>query len=322
MNKFKNIAICGGGSFGTSLACLAARNNKNVTLFMRDEKIVDEILHNKTNTKYLGDIKLPHHLQAATTLDNIKDFELIIIAVPSYGFDDTIKLLRTYISTDNILLITTKGFANNPTELFSDRLKTLLPNNPVAFLSGPNLAKELASNLPASATIASLDIDLANKIAYNLTSEFFITSAVSDIITLQVAAGLKNIFAIRSGIDMAKGQGENARATLMISALKEIALLSQALGGTPDADILLEAGVLGDLILTCYSSKSRNTKFGYEFGVSNNKGKFLEEYKELVEGREALKLVLELIKKYNLNMPIVSSLANILYVIPASAGMT
>lgn len=308
MNKFKNIAIYGGGSFGTSLACLAAKNNNNVTLFMRDKEIVDEILLNKTNTKYLGDIKLPHHLQATTALEDIKDFELIIIAVPSYAFEDTIKLLRTYISTNNILLITTKGFANNPTELLSDRLKILLPGNPIAFLSGPNLAKELARNLPASATIASLDIDLANKIAYNLTSEFFITSAVSDIITLQVASSLKNIFAIKSGIDMAVGQGENARATLIVSALKEIVILSKALGGMPNANILLEAGVLGDLILTCYSNKSRNTKFGYELGISNNKKKFLKEYKELSEGKEALKLVLELIEKYNLNMPIVSSL--------------
>ncbi|MGX6959934.1 MAG: NAD(P)H-dependent glycerol-3-phosphate dehydrogenase [Rickettsia endosymbiont of Pentastiridius leporinus] len=310
MNKFKNIAICGGGSFGTSLACLAAKNNNNVTLFMRNEKIVDEILHNKTNTKYLGDIKLPSHLQATTALDNIKDFELIIIAVPSYAFDNTIRLLKTYTSNDNILLITTKGFANNPAELFSNRLKTLLPDNPVAFLSGPNLAKELASGLPASATIASLDVDLANKIAYNLTSEFFIASAVSDIVTLQVVSSLKNIFAIKSGIDMANGQGENARATLITSALKEIVVLSKALGGMSNTDILLEAGVLGDLILTCYSSKSRNTKFGYEFGISNDKKKFLEEYKELVEGRQALKLVLELIKKHNLDMPIISSVAS------------
>lgn len=186
MNKFKNIAVYGGGSFGTSLAVIAARVCKDVTLFLRNEEIAKEIIYKKTNSKYLGNIT-PSNLQATINLDKIKDFELIIIAVPSYAFDDAIKLLKTHISNDNILLITTKGFARNPTELFSDRLKTLLPNNPIAFLSGPNLAKELAKGLLASATIASLDIALANKISYNLSSEAFITSTTNDVITLQVA---------------------------------------------------------------------------------------------------------------------------------------
>ncbi|WP_040257701.1 NAD(P)H-dependent glycerol-3-phosphate dehydrogenase [Rickettsia hoogstraalii] len=366
MNKFKNIAVYGGGSFGTSLASLVAQNCNNVTLFLRDEEIAKEILHKKTNIKYLGDIKLPTHLQATTNLDIIKDFELIIIAVPSYAFDDSIKLLKTHgISKDNTLLIATKGFARNPTELFSDRLETLLPHSTTAFFAGPNLAKELAKNLPASASIASLDIDIANKIAYNLSSKIFTTNMTRDIVTLQVAGALKNIFAIKSGIDLAREQGENARATLIVAALKEIAILSKALGGMQErADILdlldnaankeefvgdtsprtaaytlvredastgsthklsleasyargllLEAGVVGDLVLTCYSLGSRNTKFGYELGISSDKKKFLQEYKELVEGREALKLVLDLIKKYNLRMPIISEVAN--YVIPA-----
>nr|CDI29590.1 Glycerol-3-phosphate dehydrogenase [NAD(P) ] [Rickettsia monacensis IrR/Munich] len=147
MNKFKNIAVYGGGSFSTSLASLAAQNCNNVTLFLRDEEIAKEILHNKTNVKYLGDIKLPAHLQATTNLDIIKNYELIIIAVPSYAFDYSIKLLKTHgISTANTLLIATQGFARNPTELFSDRLKTLLPHSPTAFFAGPNLARELAKN--------------------------------------------------------------------------------------------------------------------------------------------------------------------------------
>ncbi|KHO03554.1 NAD(P)H-dependent glycerol-3-phosphate dehydrogenase [Rickettsia felis] len=319
MNKFKNIAVYGGGSFGTSLASLAAQNCNNVTLFLRDEEIAKEILHNKTNVKYLGDIKLPTHLQVTTNLSVIKDFELIIIAVPSYAFDDSIKLLKTHgISADNTL-IATKGFARNPTELFSDRLKTLLPHSTTAFFAGSNLAKELAKNLPASASIASLDIDIANKIANNLSSKTFTTNTTSDIVTLQVAGALKNIFAIKSGIDLAKKQGKNARATLIVTVLKEIAILSKALGGTAssrslDTNLLLEAGVVGDLVLTCYSLGSRNTKFGYELGISSDKKIFLREYKELVEGQEALKLVLDLIKKYDLQMPIISEVAN--YVIP------
>ncbi|AFE52878.1 NAD(P)H-dependent glycerol-3-phosphate dehydrogenase [Rickettsia prowazekii str. GvV257] len=316
MNKFKNIAVYGGGSFGTSLASLVARNCNNVTLFLRDEIILKEILYKKTNAQYLGDIELPTNLQATTNLSVIKDFELIIIAVPSYAFDDSITLLKTYgISKENTILVATKGLADNPTELFSDRLNTLLPDNPIGFLSGPNLAKELAKNLPASASIASLDIDIANKIAYNFSSKTFSTNTTIDIVTLQIAGALKNIFAIKSGIDLAREQGANSRATLIVGALKEITTLSKVLGGMQkNSDILLEAGVLGDLVLTCYSLGSRNTKFGYEFEISRDKKKFLCEYKELVEGREALKLVLDLIKKYNLHMPIVAEVASLILI--------
>ncbi|GAA5252556.1 hypothetical protein KNCP2_08440 [Candidatus Rickettsia kedanie] len=152
--------------------------------------------------------------------------------MPSYAFDDSIKLLKTHgISEDNTLLIAIKGFARHPTELFSNRLKTLLPHSSTAFFVGPNLAKELAKNLPVSASIASLDIDIANKRANNLSSKIFTTNITSDIVTLQVAGALKNIFAIKSGIDLASEQGENARATLIVAALKEIITLSKVFGG-------------------------------------------------------------------------------------------
>ena len=119
----------------------------------------------------------------------------------------------------------------------------------------------------------------------------------SDIVTLQVSGALKNIFAIKSVIDLAGEQDENARAMLVVAALKEIITLSKALRRMQEVvDILLEAGVVGDLVLTCYSLGSRNTKFGYELGISSDKKKFLQENKGLVEGREALKLVLDLIK--------------------------
>lgn len=311
MNKFKNIAVYGGGSFGTALACQVARCCNNATLFLRDNDVANEINVKKTNSKYLGEIILPNNIIATTKLTSIKDFEVIIIATPSIAFDSAIKLLKTSgISSNTVLLIATKGFANNPTELLSARVKSILPDNPIAFIAGPNLAKEIANGLLTGVTIASSGKDLADKLAISLASEFFVTTISDDIITLQIAGAVKNIIAIKSGLYEASGQGENAKALLITDALKEISILSKALGGMQsDSDILLKSGGVGDLILTCYSKISRNTRFGYEFGISTDKKKFLQEYKELVEGREAVKLVLDFIKKYDLSLPLILSVA-------------
>jgi glycerol-3-phosphate dehydrogenase (NAD(P)+) len=311
MNKFTNIAVYGGGSFGTSLAAHIARCCGHTTLFLRDLEIAKEISLKKTNSKYLGDIVLPDNLTATTDLTSITNFEIIIIAVPSSSFDDVIKLLRAFgILSSTVLLIAVKGFAKNPTELLSRRLESLLPDNPVAFIAGPNFATELAIGLLTSATIAASNIDLASKIAYTLASRCLITTAADDVVTIQVAGALKNIIAIRSGLDEAKGMGKNARAFLVTNALKELRILSEALGGMKNGlDILLEYGVIGDLMLTCYSKTSRNVKFGYEIGACKDKEKFLQGYPRLVEGVEAVKLVLDFIKKYDLVMPITSSVA-------------
>ncbi|WP_341793940.1 MULTISPECIES: NAD(P)H-dependent glycerol-3-phosphate dehydrogenase [unclassified Rickettsia] len=308
---FKNIAVYGGGSFGTALACQVARCCNNATLFLRDSEIANEISIKKTNSKYLDEIILPNNIIATTDLTTVKDFEVIIIATPSIAFDSAIKLLKTSgISPTGILLIATKGFANNPTELLSARVKSILPDNPIAFIAGPNLAKEIANGLLTGVTIASSDKDLADKLAISLASEFFVTTSSDDIITLQIAGAVKNIIAIKSGLYEASGQGENARALLITDALKEIKILSKALGGMQsDPNILFEPCILGDLILTCYSKISRNARFGYELGIQEDKKKFLQEYKGLVEGREAVKLVLDFIRKYNLLMPLISSVA-------------
>lgn len=311
MDKFNNIAVYGGGSFGTALASQASRCCNNTYLFVRNSKIAEEINLKKTNNKYLGNTPLPTNLVASIILRDIKKFELIIIAVPSRAFQETIELLKILkLSSKNTLLIATKGLAQNPIELLSDRLSALLPECQYAFIGGPNFAKEIALNMLSSATIASLNLDLATKIANTLTSKFFKIDISNDIVTQQIAGFVKNIIAIKSGFDTARGMGENAKAFLIVQALKEIEILSKALKGKPNnGNMLLCSSVLGDLVLTCYSATSRNTKFGYELGKVSDQAKFLQEYSGTVEGLEAIKLIMDFIKKYDLSLPLISSLA-------------
>lgn len=314
MGKYKHIAIYGGGSWGTALACQVAQNQPEVELFVRNGELAHEISSNNTNNKYLNNIILPKNIRASTDLTRLINKEVIIIAVPSTVFVPTLfKLKEAGLQPNAVLLIATKGLADDPVQLLSDKVKSLLPN-PIAFISGPNFAKELAQNLLTTITIAAEDIKTAEKLAASLISANLIITATSDIITVQIAGAVKNIIAIRSGMYDAMGYGENAKAGLITQGMQEIRTLSSALGGK--VDTLLEPAVLGDLILTCYSKTSRNTKFGFELAKQpDTVEKFLKNYPHLVEGREAVGLIIDLANRYNLKLPIISSVAQSLNII-------
>ena len=307
MNKFNHIAVYGGGSWGTALAYQVARTHKNVELFLRDQKIIAEILNYNVNAKYLGNIKLASNIHPSHELSRILDQEVIILAIPSRAVTDTIKLLKeAKLPPTTVLLIATKGLGNEPIELLSDKIKSLLPN-PIAFIAGPNFAKEVASNLLTPVTIASQDINLAKRLAISLGTENFITETTDDIVTVQIAGAVKNIIAIKSGMYEAMGYGENAKAGLITGGLQEIRILSKILGGRHET--LLSYAVIGDLVLTCHSTTSRNTRFGYELAKKKDIQQLLKNYPYLVEGVESTKLVMGLAKKYDIDLPIISSVA-------------
>lgn len=306
----KHWIVLGGGSWGTALACQIAKKQAYVDLVMRDAEIADEIRCHHTNKKYLGEIKLPENIRATTDWTRLKEAGTIVLALPSYAFFQALSVLKLLgIDEDVNLVVTTKGLSKNPVELISSRLERSLPNK-IAFLAGPNFAKEVASGSISAATVASKDLGLAKELASYISSENFVTSSGDDIITIQVAGIVKNIIAIQSGINEARNYGENARAMLVAEGAKEIFTIAKALGGKVDS--LVEYGVIGDLVLTCYSKTSRNTRFGYELAGQTNPSLFVQNYPTLVEGKESARLILELTKPYNLDLPIIRSVVELL----------
>ncbi|KAJ6644984.1 Threonylcarbamoyladenosine tRNA methylthiotransferase MtaB, partial [Pseudolycoriella hygida] len=288
------ILVYGGGSWGSALACQVARCYNSVNILLRDNNILQEMETSRTNKKYLGEnVRLPSNIFPSSQISAILEKEVIILALPSYAFTSSLNVLKEAgISPNVVLLVATKGFGKNPTELLSDKVKSILPLNPLAFISGPNLAVEVAKNLPTSVTIASPDIGVAKRLALSLRSEQFKVSITDYFVPIQVAGAVKNIIAIKSGLYDARNYGQNSKATLITDALQEIKILSEAIDGElGDNSILCAPGILGDLILTCYSKESRNTRFGYELGSQKDPDKFLKENSYLVEGREAAKLV-------------------------------
>lgn len=311
----KNIAVYGAGSWGTALACQVARKNGKSILLARDINVINDINHNKLNSKHLGNNVIDKHVISTNDVSILKDQEAIIIAVPSSSIKETINLFKDgeLLKKKTILLIATKGLISNPAMMISEYLKELMPN-PVAFISGPNFAVEVVNNLATYTTIAADNIDLAQELAENLSSENFKISTCADIITIQIAGAMKNIIAIQSGIYQAKIEaniiGENAKAALIAEGLQEIGKIAQFFGGKIES--LQQVGVIGDLVLSCSSLKSRNAKFGYQFFKAKNKAEFMQKYKILVEGINQTKLMKEYMTKFNFHLSLVSSTIEIL----------
>ncbi|MBP7190400.1 MAG: NAD(P)H-dependent glycerol-3-phosphate dehydrogenase [Rickettsiaceae bacterium] len=306
---FPKISVYGAGGWGTAIASQLARKNDSVTLFARNRNVVDEISNYGTNSRYLGhDIILPENIIPTNDLERVLSSDLLVIAVPSVAFPESLRNLKQHgLKKDVVLLVATKGFASSPARLFSEDIEANFANQ-YAFISGPNFAREVARGMLTPATIASKDEGLSLRIKRAIESENFLVGTTRDIVTVQVAGALKNVIAIKSGIYNAMGHMENAKAGLITDGLAEIMELSKVLGG--DFSSVLLPAVMGDLLLTCYSNTSRNTRFGYEMTLSKNKGEFLKSYNFLVEGRDSAVLAAEIAKKYGLNLRIISAVAS------------
>lgn len=307
---FSKISVIGSGAWGTALATHLASVFPNIYLYGRNSDLIDEVNLYHTNERYLPGVTLPKNIIGVYDITDIIDSDIIFMAVPSKILSSILLAMKySGLQSQTVLVIATKGMAKNPAKLFSSFLDEALPNNNYAFLVGPNFAMEVAERKYTTATIASKDLYLSKQIAKICSNRYFEFFPSQDIITVQIASIVKNIVAIYSGIITARGDGENARASLITKSLQEIALISSKLGG--NIETILEPGVVGDLVLTSYSTTSRNTNFGYHFHLSNYSSEFLRDPKYLVEGVEAAKLVKELLAQYDLDTPIISSVVEL-----------
>lgn len=304
----KKFAVIGAGAWGSALACIFARAMGHCLIYAKDPVIALEINTSHTNQKYLPNTQLPNSLVASTNFADIFDYEIIVIATPSSSFCSILSQLKPYLKSDTIILIASKGLCDQPIQLFSDKISGSLSNK-FAFIYGPNFAKEVAEGKESTITIAAQDVQITQKITCYLESSEVKIDSTDDIITVQIASMTKNIFAIQSGILQAQSAGENMRAALISQALKEISILSVHLGG--DYKSLSLACVAGDLVLTCYSRTSRNTKFGYDLHHNNYSKEFLYNYPILVEGVHCARLLKTFIANHKLKLPIIEKISQL-----------
>ena len=309
--KSKNISVLGGGSWGTVLANLASSNKHDVTLWMRDSTVVEEVNKSKRNSKYLPELKLEGKIHATDDISLINNSEMVIFCIPSDSFREVSRMASEYINASAQLVSATKGVEKDKFNLMSQILNEYMSNNSVGILSGPNLAEEIAAKQLSGTVIASNDKVLQKNVIDILGSDFFRVYENDDPYGVEMGGAIKNIYAIACGVADGLNSGENTVGMIMTRGLGEMSRLAVELGANPQTFLGLSG--VGDLITTSASPLSRNHKFGKYIGEGLSVKSATDKIGQTVEGLKTLKAVKVISDERNINMPIVDSLYKIIY---------
>lgn len=299
-----HIAVVGGGSFGTALAVLAAQAGNSVRLFARDPAVVMGINRDHENAAHLANIALPKAITATADMAALEGATALLVVVPAQQLRQVVSALQASLSDPVPLVICAKGIETGSGLLMSEVAAEVLPNWPLAVLSGPSFAAEAARGQPTAVTLAADDIGRAQRLSESLASSHFRPYSSSDIVGVEVCGAVKNIIAIAAGVAAGLGFGANTQAALITRGLAEISLLAAALGG--QSDTMTGLAGLGDLMLTCSSRQSRNTDFGYRIGSGQSVTEALGTG-PLVEGAYSASAVLVRAEAVGVHMPIATA---------------
>jgi len=254
-------AIIGAGSWGTALAVQFGRSGVAVRLWARDPALARAIAGARENRRYLPNVALPAGVLAtADHAEALDGASLVVLAVPSHFLRGVLQPLAAAVPPGSVLLSATKGLEPSSALRMSELLSQVVPGRPVAVLSGPSFAREVAAGLPTALVVASTDAAMARTLQERLSAPAFRLYTNRDLVGVEIGGALKNVMAIATGLSDGLGLGENARAALITRGLAEMGRLALRLGGEP-ATLAGLAG-LGDLVLTCTGSQSRNHLLG------------------------------------------------------------
>ncbi len=305
------ISVIGAGSWGTTLACLLAEKGYDVSLWAYEKEVVDEINNTGTNSTYLPDVILPHDLEATGSIENaVSDARYILNVVPTQFtrlvFIEAVK----FISKDTVIISASKGIEQGTLLTVSSILEGITGRQ-VAVLSGPSFAKEVIKKLPTAVTLATKNPDMGLQLQEIFNTHYFRVYTHTDVLGIELGGALKNVIAIASGISDGLGLGHNARAALITRGLAEIIRLGERMG----ADKRTFSGLsgLGDLVLTCTGPLSRNYSVGVNLGKGMKLKDILSATKSVAEGVATALSAFELSKKYNVEMPIVEQVYEVIY---------
>ena len=296
------VAILGGGSWGTALAIHLAKNAGAVRLWAREPEVVEGIRARRRSPWYLPDLDIPASVAATTdAAEAVDGASLVVVAVPSEFFAATLK--NAGLLPDAAPIVTaTKGFEPERHVRMSEVVSEQFPRARVAALSGPTFAREVALGRPTAAVIASRDDVLAAELQKRLGSREFRLYANRDVVGVETGGALKNVMAIATGLVDGLGLGENARAALITRGLAEMTRLAVALGAAP-ATLAGLAG-LGDLVLTCTGSLSRNRQLGIALTRGQTVAAVERETRMVAEGVRTVTSALALARRHSVSMPI------------------
>ncbi|MEM0994031.1 MAG: NAD(P)H-dependent glycerol-3-phosphate dehydrogenase [Bacteroidota bacterium] len=296
------VGLLGGGSWGTTVASLTARNT-STKIWARNEKTVAEINQFHRNEKYLPGAKLTESLTAHTSIAaTVGDADVVVMAIPSQSFRAVLKDARQHIRPWIPIVSLSKGLERGTKMRMTEIIENLMPGHPAGVLSGPNLAREIVSGQAAAAVIAMVDDTIAKALQKVFSTGLFRVYINEDVIGCELGGALKNVIAIAAGMGDGANAGTNTKSAVITRGLAELTRLGVAMGGKPSTFAGL-AG-MGDLVATCTSPLSRNRSVGFELGKGRSLDEIINEMSMVAEGVKTCGVVMELAKEYGVDMPI------------------
>nr|WP_316656733.1 NAD(P)H-dependent glycerol-3-phosphate dehydrogenase [uncultured Gellertiella sp.] len=307
-NPSSSCVVIGAGAFGTALASVIAQKGHGaVTLLGRDSSLMADLASTRRHEAALPGIALPDALAFTADPAVLQDAATVLFVMPSQAQGDAADSYGPFLKPGAVVVTCAKGIDRQTTGLLSQVLEQRLPDHPVAVLSGPGFAADIARGLPTAMAIAAADLAVADSLARMISGRTFRLYASTDPVGVQLGGALKNVLAIACGMVEGAGLGDSARAALISRGLAEMSRLATALGG--EADTVRGLSGLGDLVLTATSHQSRNLRFGIALG----RGEAMDMSRSgLVEGAFAASVASRLAEGLGVEMPITSAVAAII----------
>jgi glycerol-3-phosphate dehydrogenase (NAD(P)+) len=307
------ISIIGAGGWGTALAVMIAKNGYQVRLWARRKELAETLGRERVNHQYLPGIVLPNSIVITTQLSEAGQADAVWFVTPSTALREISNSLAatTSVGPSTILISAVKGIEQGTGSRMSEILAATFPGRPVAVLSGPNLAVEVANFMPTATVIGALKEEVGMHLQRIISSKSFRAYTSSDVVGIEVGGALKNIFAIAAGMADGLGLGDNSKAALVTRSLAEMARLGLALGGKRETFQGLSGA--GDLILTCFSRHSRNRRVGERIGAGEHLKQIQSSMQMVAEGVSTARSARDCAIGLAVTTPIINEVYSILY---------
>lgn len=306
------VSLLGAGSWGTALAIVLANNGHEVTLWSALESELTMLKTYREHKDRLPGVKLPENIYITSNLEEAcTDKDLLVFSVASPYVRSTAKQCAAFIKDGQIIVNVGKGIEEDTLMTLSEILNQELPNAEIAVLSGPSHAEEVSKEIPTTVVVGAKKKKTAEYIQDIFMNDVFRVYISPDIISIELGGALKNVIALAAGMADGLNFGDNTKAALMTRGIAEITRLGVAMGGRKET--LGGLSGVGDLIVTCTSNHSRNHNAGYLLGKGYTMEEAMKEVKQVVEGVYSAKAALKLAHKYNVSLPIIEKVNQVLF---------
>lgn len=311
-SHYSHFGVVGAGAWGTALAAAIVRSGRDVTLWAREPEVAQDIVQNRENAVYLKGIELPCGIHAVSELAGLTSCDAFVLAAPAQHTCGMVTQLVSgrILGSESPVILAAKGIVQQGACLLSEAVAPVLSNNPLAVLSGPSFAHEVARDLPMALVLACRDSQVGEALVEAMGRAAFRLYLSEDVVGAQLGGALKNVLAIACGIVTGREMGDNARSALVTRGLAEMTRLGRAMGA--NARTLAGLSGLGDVVLTCSSLQSRNMSLGVELGQGRRLDEVLGARVSVAEGVYSASAALELASRYQVEMPIVAAVHAIL----------